>query len=179
MEKDKTNEEKVKEYDLLKSLFSRRAFLISAGHKPDSVLGYHLSVPKVTLGNQAAYPSWPQREKAGRLPTMGCHDLCGISARKVYPQQKSLFAVVSSYLTFSPLSTRGRRLFSVALSVPDCSRPGCSPVRCPLLSGLSSLVSQRDSLLRKTKLLILTPVSSGKFQWHHTQIEDAVCLQRN
>ena len=50
------------------------------------------------------------------------------------------------------LIRRGGRLFSVALSVSDKSEPGYSPVRRSMLSGLSSLVSQRDSVLRHIKI---------------------------
>ena len=50
---------------------------------------------------------------------------------------------------FHPYPNKLRRLFSVALSVPVFTRPGCSPVRCSMLSGLSSLIAQRDSVLRR------------------------------
>lgn len=43
-------------------------------------------------------------------------DIRGIAAHKVYPCRQLLAGTVSSYLTFSPLSRRGGRLFSVALS---------------------------------------------------------------
>ena len=126
--------------------------MIAVSNKPDSVQGYHLSVPFVTKRNQAAYPSRPHRGRASHSPNKVYPDLCGISARKVYPQSILLMTVGSSYLPFSPLSTKGRRLFSVALSVSDKSEPGYSPVRRSELSGLSSLVSQRDSVLRHIKI---------------------------
>ena len=50
---------------------------------------------------------------------------------------------------FHPYPNKLGRLFSVALSVLVCTRPGCSPVRCSMLSGLSSLITQRDSVLRR------------------------------
>jgi len=50
---------------------------------------------------------------------------------------------------FHPYPNKLGRLFSVALSVLVCTRPGCSPVRCSMLSGLSSLIAQRDSILRQ------------------------------
>lgn len=40
-------------------------------NKPDSVRGYHLSVPKITLRNQAAYPFQPYSEQASHLPSNG------------------------------------------------------------------------------------------------------------
>jgi hypothetical protein len=70
--------------------------------KPDSVEGYHLSVPEVTYRAQAAYPPMaPQYAGSGEQPsTIG---ICGISACKVYPPVLLPVQAVSSYLTFSPL----------------------------------------------------------------------------
>jgi hypothetical protein len=69
--------------------------------KPDSVVGYHLSVPEVTFRAQAAYPPMVHRGGSGEQPsTIG---ICGISACKVYPPVLLPVQAVSSYLTFSPL----------------------------------------------------------------------------
>ena len=50
------------------------------------------------------------------------------------------------------LSPKMEWLFSVALSVSEKSKPGYSPVRCSMLSGLSSLFTQRDSMLWLVKV---------------------------
>lgn len=39
--------------------FHREGSIFTIIYKPDSVLGYHLSVPSVTQWNQAAYPFRP------------------------------------------------------------------------------------------------------------------------
>lgn len=64
-----------------------------------------------------------RRSFAGQAKDRGIHS---ISAPKVYPLCKLLCIIVSSYLTFSPLSRfAARRLFSVALSVAAKATPGC------------------------------------------------------
>ena len=102
---------------------------------------YHLSAPVIAYRDQSAYPPASDEQSSNA-------DLCGISARKVYPDVWLLIQTVSSYLTFSPFPSclcehkHGRRSFSVALSVHvprSGPRPGSSPVRCSLLSGLSSI----------------------------------------
>ncbi len=122
--------------------FRMEGFYFAASHKPDSVRGYHLSVPLVTRRNQAAYPFRPKREN-GPLPTRRYLNLCGISARKVYPHCILPYKAVSSYLTFSPLPTEVDGYFLWHCLFPIKPEPGCSPVRCPRLSGLSSLMSTR------------------------------------
>ena len=72
---------------------------------------YHLSVPKVTDRDQAAYPP-----TSGEPPSSV--GIRGISACKVYPPCTLPYKAVGSYPTFSPLSADGGRLFSAALSVP-------------------------------------------------------------
>jgi len=64
--------------------FSREGFIFTIIYKPDSVRGYHLSVPSVTQWNQAAYPFKSFRENE-QFPTLRYLNLYGISARKVYP----------------------------------------------------------------------------------------------
>ena len=64
--------------------------------KPDSVVGYHLSVPAVTCRTQAAYPPSLNEPFSG-------DGICGISACKVYPQLMLPLKAVGSYPTFSPL----------------------------------------------------------------------------
>jgi len=59
-------------------------------------VGYHLSVPKVTNRNQAAYPPSSNEPFSG-------DGICGISACKVYPQMMLPSKAVGSYPTFSPL----------------------------------------------------------------------------
>ena len=94
-------------------------------YKPDSVVGYHLSVPTVTCRDQSAYPSASNEQFSNA-------DLCGISACKVCPQIMLPLNAVSFYLTFSPFhfpiplspaiggtERLGVRLFSVALSLPS------------------------------------------------------------
>ena len=76
---------------------------------------YHLSVPKVTDRDQAAYPP-----TSGEPPSSV--GIRGISACKVYPPCTLPYKAVGSYPTFSPLSADGGRLFSAALSVPAYSR---------------------------------------------------------
>jgi hypothetical protein len=48
-----------------------------------------------------------------------------------------------------------RQLFSVALSLPDKSEAGSSPVHCSVLSGLSYLITQVDSLACSRAKVIL------------------------
>jgi len=59
--------------------FSKHGIIkkLQAG-KPDSVVDYHLSVPKVTNRNQSAYPPSSDEQSSG-------DGICGISACKVYP----------------------------------------------------------------------------------------------
>ena len=77
---------------------------------------YHLSVPKVTDRDQAAYPP-----TSGEPPSSV--GIRGISACKVYPPCTLPYKAVGSYPTFSPLSADGGRLFSAALSVSTSVLP--------------------------------------------------------
>jgi len=63
-------------------------------------VGYHLSVPEVTLWDQSAYPPSSNEPFSG-------DGICGISACKVYPQMMLPSNAVGSYPTFSPSSRRG------------------------------------------------------------------------
>ena len=95
--------------------------------KPDFVSrfstgGYHLSCCYITA--TILLPTLPAPENSGvngQLTLRICakRDIRGITAHKVYPSQKLLTDIVSSYLAFSPLPRAGNgtwRLFSVALS---------------------------------------------------------------
>ena len=104
--------------------------------KPDSVGGYHLSVPEVTFGAQAAYPvPWTSRPQNGTI--------CGISVCKVYPPMMLPSEAVGSYPTFSSFPCRmllpqGSYFLWHYLS-PLLTEAGYSPVHCSVLSGLSYL----------------------------------------
>jgi hypothetical protein len=125
--------------------------------KPDSVEGYHLSVPKVTCRNQSAYPSTlPVFRQTSNEPFFKA-DLCGISACKVYPLLMLPSTAVSSYLTFSPSPRPSpkEREKAVIFCGTVCSaivgvsannlRPGYSPVHCSVLSGLSFPINRDDN----------------------------------
>jgi len=75
----------------------------------------------------AAYPP----ASNGQFSVAG---LRGITACKVYPNHSLLKDSVGPYPTFSPLSAKGGKLFSVALSVPDNRDPAvnrCIALSCP------------------------------------------------
>ncbi len=90
--------------------------------KPDSVSKLSFIWSQHYCCDLSAYPpifhpSSPRlrRVRSGEQPSeTGLH---GISACKVYPSCVLLHKTVSSYLTFSPLSSRAKLLFSVALSL--------------------------------------------------------------
>jgi hypothetical protein len=71
-------------------------------------------------------------------------------------------------LTLKCLATPGQ-LFSVALSLPDKSEAGSSPVHCSALSGLSYLISQVDSLAcsRAKVILFYEPVESSRTNFYY------------
>ena len=109
--------------------------------------GYHLSVPAVTCGTQAAYPvPWTSRPQNGTI--------CGISACKVYPPMMLPSKAVSFYLTFSPSpqpSPQVEREQAVIFCGTICSRlrrdPAlhrCIALYCPDFPPLNKLRS--DSL---------------------------------
>ena len=80
---------------------------------------------------------------SGEQPFTGCpvrrpmwhFSMQGLPSRQVTLTGRELLPHV---FTLVP-TLRSGQLFSVALSVPDKSGPGCSPVHCSVLSGLSSL----------------------------------------
>lgn len=111
---------------------------------------YHLSVLQVAQKNQAAYPFRPFQRERVILQLSLPEPMWHFSTQGLPPSAITCWCRELLPHVFTLIHQSGR-LFSVALSVPDHSGPGCSPVRCSVLSGLSSPVTQRDSLLRNNK----------------------------
>lgn len=137
--------------------------------------------PGICTPGSICLPSNPvcwHKPLSEQLSTAGLH---GISARKVYPNCRLPYSSVSSYLTFSPLSAGGGRLFSVALSVGAGAPPCLSQVRCSVLSGLSSHPTQQvsDSLFySSTKLRQTAGINiESKFRWHRNRKGGGIGLQ--
>lgn len=70
-------------------------------------------------------------------------DIRGLTIRKVYPTDTSLNQPVCSYHTFSPLLRRAV-IFCGTFSIPVKERPDVIGMRCSVLSGLSSSITQSD-----------------------------------
>jgi len=105
--------------------------------------GYHLSVQSITWKDQSAYPS---ARTSSPLPIVSVRwpmwhfSMQGLPIGNVTITNRELLPHVFTLPSFpSPPCGEGKgmRLFSVALSVPDESEPGSSPVHCSALSGLS------------------------------------------
>lgn len=119
--------------------FDRLFNTITVNDKPDSVWGYHLSVSEVTSRDQAAYPFQPYK-KTGESPAIPKDTKTYMAFQHARFTPSLHCCTLPGALTsrFHPYLTEVRRLFSVVLSVPAYTRPGYSPVRRSMLSGLSS-----------------------------------------
>src|SRR5688572_5874985 len=106
--------------------------------KPDSVFKLSFIWDCNCLQPLAAYPpTFSFETRSGEQPsTVGIR---GITACKVYPSLLLPAITVGSYPTFSPLSRLRRDgYFLWHCLFPPRAGPGCSPVHCSVLSGLSS-----------------------------------------